>query len=181
MSHSLTNDLHRATTWSIALSVLMIATGVVAVSAPALAGAAVTAVVGWLLIFNGLLHVAVASRAAKPRTVLWEILLGIVYGVVGTYLVASPLGGLQSLTIAVAIYLFIEGILEFVLSFELRPAPGAGWLLFDGIITLVLAALIWSTWPSGAIWVVGTLVGISMFFSGVTRLMFSMVVRRIAA
>jgi uncharacterized membrane protein HdeD (DUF308 family) len=81
----------------------------------------------------------------------------------------------------VAIYLFVEGVLEFVLSFELRPAPGAGWLLFDGIVTLVLAVLIWSTWPSSAMWVVGTLVGISMFFSGMTRLMFSMAVRRIAA
>ena len=126
MSHSLTNDLHRATTWSIALTVLMIATGVVAVCPPALAGAAVTAVVSWLLIFSGLLHVAFAWLAAKPRSVLWEILPGVVYGVVGTYLVASPLGGLQSLTIALAIYLFIEGVLEFVLSFELvkRPAPG---------------------------------------------------------
>jgi uncharacterized membrane protein HdeD (DUF308 family) len=94
---------------------------------------------------------------------------------------ARPLGGLLSLTLAVAIYLFVEGVLEFVLSFELRPAPGAGWLLFDGIVTLVLAVLIWSTWPSSAMWVVGTLVGISMFFSGMTRLMFSMAVRRIAA
>jgi len=81
----------------------------------------------------------------------------------------------------VAIYLSVEGVLEFVLSFELRPAPGAGWLLFDGIVTLVLAALIWSTWPSSALWVVGTLVGLSMFFSGITRLMFSMAVHRVAA
>jgi uncharacterized membrane protein HdeD (DUF308 family) len=41
--------------------------------------------------------------------------------------------------------------------------------------------LIWSTWPSSALWVVGTLVGISMFFSGITRLMLSMAVRRIVA
>jgi uncharacterized membrane protein HdeD (DUF308 family) len=181
VSHSLTNDIHRAATWSIALSILMISAGIIAVFLPALAGVAVTAVIGWLLIFSGLLHVAFAWRANKPRTVLWEILLGVVYGAVGIYLVASPLGGLQSLTIAVAIYLLIEGVLELVLSFELRPAPGAGWLLFDAIVTLVLAALIWSTWPSSAIWVVGTLVGISMLFSGITRLMFSMALRRIAA
>jgi uncharacterized membrane protein HdeD (DUF308 family) len=43
----------------------------------------------------------------------------------------------------------------------------------------VLAVMIWSTWPSSSVWVVGTLVGISMFFSGITRLMLSMAVRRI--
>ena len=43
------------------------------------------------------------------------------------------------------------------------------------------AVMIWSTWPSSALWVVGTLVGISMFFSGITRLMLSMAVRRIVA
>ena len=88
---------------------------------------------------------------------------------------------MASLTLAVAMYLLIEGVLEFVLSLQLRPAPGSGWLLADGIITLVLAVMIWSTWPSSALWVVGTLVGISMFFSGITRLMLSMAVRRMTA
>lgn len=103
------------------------------------------------------------------------------YGVIGFYLLARPVAGLASLTFAVAIYLFIEGVLEFILSFQLRPAPGTGWLLVDGIITLVLALMIWSTWPSSAAWVIGTLVGISMFFSGATRLMLSLAVRRIVA
>jgi uncharacterized membrane protein HdeD (DUF308 family) len=53
--------------------------------------------------------------------------------------------------------------------------------MLDGIITLVLALMIWSTWPSSAVWVVGTLVGISMLSSGVTRLMHSLAVRRVVA
>lgn len=178
---SLTNDIHRAATWSIGLSTLMIAAGVIAVFAPALAGAAVTAVIGWLLMISGLLHIVFAWRASKARAVLWEVLIGVIYGAVGIYLLASPAGGLLSLTLAVAIYLFIEGILEFALAVELRPAAGAGWLLFDGIVTLLLAVLIWGTWPSSATWVIGTLAGISMFFSGITRLMFATVVRRMVA
>ena len=181
MANSMTTDVHEATTWSIVLSVLMIAAGVLAICVPVIAGIAVTAIVGWLLVFSGLLHLAFAWRAGRAGAVLWELLLGIVYGSIGFYLLASPVGGLASLTLAIAIYLLIEGVLEFVLSFQLRPAPGSGWLLVDGVITLVLAVLIWSTWPSSALWVVGTLVGISMFFSGITRLMLSMAVRRIVA
>ena len=95
--------------------------------------------------------------------------------------VANPVAGLAGLTFAVAAYLFIEGVLEFILSFQLRPRPGTGWLLVDGVITLILAVMIWSTWPSSAAWVVGTLIGISMFFSGLTRLMLSAAVRRAVA
>ena len=181
MANSITGDVHKATMWSIVLSVLMIAAGVAAIGVPVIAGVTVTAIIGWLLVFSGLLHVAFAWRARRAGAVLWEVLLGMVYGAIGFYLLASPVAGLASLTLAIAIYLLIEGVLEFVLSFQLRPAPGSGWLLVDGVITLVLAVLIWSTWPSSALWVVGTLVGISMFFSGITRLMLSMAVRRIVA
>ena len=179
MANGMTAGVHRATTWSIVLSVLMIAAGVLAICVPAIAGIAVTALVGWLLVFSGLLHLAFAWRAGRAGAVVWEILLGVLYGGIGFYLLASPVGGLASLTLAIAMYLLIEGVLELVLSFRLRPAPGSGWLLVDGIITLVLAVMIWSTWPSSALWVVGTLVGISMFFSGITRLMLSLAVRRI--
>src|SRR5213593_4545597 len=58
MANSMIGDIHKAATWSIVLSVLMIATGVLAISVPMIAGIAVTALVGWLLIFSGLLHLA---------------------------------------------------------------------------------------------------------------------------
>jgi uncharacterized membrane protein HdeD (DUF308 family) len=181
MANALTADVRKATTWSIALSVLMIVAGVLAIGVPMVAGVAVTAIVGWLLLFSGLLHLAFAWRAGRAAAVLWEILLGVLYGAIGFYLIASPVAGLESLTLAIALYLVIEGVLELVLSVRLRPAPASGWLMIDGIITLALAVMIWSTWPSSAAWVVGTLIGIGMVFSGITRLMFSMAVRRILA
>lgn len=181
MANSMTDDIHRAATWSLVLSVLMIAAGVLAIAAPVVAGVALTAIVGWLLAFSGALHLVFAWRAGRARAVVWEILLGIVYGAIGIYLVAHPLAGLASLALVLAIYLLIEGVLELVLSFQLRPAPGTGWLILDGVVTLVLAVMIWSTWPSSSLWVVGTIVGISMLFSGISRLVLSIQVRRITA
>jgi uncharacterized membrane protein HdeD (DUF308 family) len=181
MANSQTAGLHRATTWSIVLSVLLIAAGAVAILSPMIAGVAITVVVGWLLIFSGALHLAFAFGSGRAAAVVWQVLLGLAYGFIGVYVLANPVAGLASLTFAIAIYLFVEGVLEFMLSFQLRPAPGSGWLLADGIITLILAVMIWSTWPSSATWVVGTLVGISMFFSGFTRLMLSLAVRRVLA
>jgi uncharacterized membrane protein HdeD (DUF308 family) len=59
--------------------------------------------------------------------------------------------------------------------------PGSNWLLFDGIITLILAVMIWRSLPSSTEWVIGTLVGVSMLFSGVARLSLSMAARRVLA
>ena len=181
MVNTVTGDIHKAATWSIVLSVLMIAAGVLAIFSPAVAGVAVTVFFGWMLIFSGLLHLVFAWQAGRPGAVVWEILIGILYGGIGLYLLAQPVAGLQSLTLALAMYLVIEGVIEFVLSFQLRPLPGTGWLLFDGIVTLLLAVMIASAWPVSAGWAVGTLVGISMLFSGVTRLMLSVAVRQTLA
>jgi uncharacterized membrane protein HdeD (DUF308 family) len=181
MADSLTADFHKATTWSIVLSVLLIVAGVAAIASPLVAGIAITAVVGWLLIFSGILHLFFAWGAGRAGMVVWQVLLGLVYGFIGYYVLTHPVAGLAGLTFAIAVYLFIEGVLEFALSFQLRPLPGSGWLLFDGIVTLILATMIWSTWPSSAAWVVGVLVGISMLFSGMTRLMLSLAARRIVA
>ena len=89
--------------------------------------------------------------------------------------------GLVSLTFGLAVYLFVEGILEFILAVRLRPAPASGWLFVDGIITLILAVMIWRTWPSNTAWVIGVLVGISMLFSGIARLMISLAARRLGS
>jgi uncharacterized membrane protein HdeD (DUF308 family) len=50
---SVNTEIKRAVGWSIALSVLMIAAGVLAIIAPPVSGIAVTILVGWLLVFRG--------------------------------------------------------------------------------------------------------------------------------
>jgi uncharacterized membrane protein HdeD (DUF308 family) len=51
-------------------------------------------------------------------------------------------------------------------------------MLLDGIVTLLLGLLIYLQWPSSSAWAIGTLVGVSLIFSGVTRVMVSLAVRR---
>jgi len=167
--------------WSVGLSALMIVAGLLAIVVPTVAGMAVTLFVAWLLIFSGAAHILFGWHTRSNGGFLWELLVGILYIVVGSYLLVNPVAGLASLTLALAIYLFAEGVLELILSFQLEPLPGWGWLLFDGIVTLVLAAMIWRTWPSSTTWVIGTLVGVSMFFSGIARLMLSLAARRLVS
>ena len=167
--------------WSIALSVLMILTGVLAIMIPPVAGIAVLVVVAWLLMFSGAAHLVFAWHTRTAGGMVWELLLGILYILVGVYALLNPVAGLASLTLVLAIYLFMEAVLELILSFRLRPLAGSNWLLIDGIITLILAVLIWRSWPSSSEWVIGTLVGIRMLFSGAARLSLSLAARRAVA
>jgi uncharacterized membrane protein HdeD (DUF308 family) len=167
--------------WSIGLSVLMLVAGILAIVMPPVAGIAVLVIVAWLLMFSGVAHLVFAWHTRTAGGMIWELLLGILYIFVGVYALLHPAAGLASLTLFLAAYLFVEGVLEFVLSFRLRPMPGSSWLLFDGIITLILAILIWRSWPSSTEWVIGTLVGVSMIFSGAARLSLSLAARRVLA
>ena len=165
--------------WSVGLSILMIVAGILAIVIPPVAGIAVVVVVAWLLIFSGAAHLVFAWHVRSTGGVIWEVLLGILYAAVGVYTLIHPVAGLAALTLVLAIYLFVEAVFELILSFRLRPMPGSNWLLFDGIITLILAILIWRSWPSSTEWVIGTLLGISMLFSGVSRLSLSLAARRL--
>jgi uncharacterized membrane protein HdeD (DUF308 family) len=67
-----------------------------------------------------------------------------------------------------------------MLWWKSRSARGSIWILFDSLVTLVLGGMIYVHWPSSSVWAVGTLVGISMIMSGITRLMLSLAVRKMA-
>jgi len=181
MANSLTDDLHKATTWPIVLSVLIMIAGFLAIAVPYIGGIAFTLVVAWMLIFAGVLHIVYAFRSGRAGAAVWQVFLGIVYGFIGVYILMHPVAGLAGLTFAIALYLFAEAVIELVMAYQLRPAPGSGWLVFDSIVTFILAVMIWSTWPSSSAWVLGLLVGISMLFSGLSRLMLALSVRRVTA
>jgi len=165
--------------WSIALSVLLIVMGLLAIAAPLVAGVAVTSVVGWLIVFGGVMHLVFAWHVRGAGEYVWELLVGVLYLVVGEFVVWHPLAGLVGLTVVLGSYLLAKGIFELVLGFRLRPVPGSGWLLVDAVISLVLAGMIWWHLPSAAAWVVGTLVGFGILFSGISRLALSLAAKRV--
>ncbi|MGH9597835.1 MAG: HdeD family acid-resistance protein [Edaphobacter sp.] len=168
----------KAINWSIALSILLIVAGLFAICIPSVSGIAITLIFGWLMVISGLTHFLFAFKTHTTGSLIWELLIGAVYIFTGIYLVLHPLDALFALTLILACYLFFEAIVEFIQFFQLRPRHGAGWLIVDGIVTLFLAIMIWYSWPASSVWVIGTLVGISMVFSGFSRLMLSLAAKR---
>lgn len=170
--------VRHASTTSIVLGVLLIILGMLALASPFLAAVAVNAIVAWLIVFAGIVHLALAFRVHTAGSVIWKLLVGIAYVCFGIYVVLHPTLGVISLTLILASLFLVEGILDLVLYAKMRHIQGASWFLFDGIVTLLLGLLIYMQWPSSAAWAIGTLVGVSLIFSGVARVMMSFAVRK---
>ncbi|WP_260704225.1 HdeD family acid-resistance protein [Edaphobacter flagellatus] len=178
-ANPITDFAHKTANWSLVLSILLILAGFFTLMIPFVGGIGVAIFVGWALIVSGVTHFILAFKTHTTGSLLWELLLGAIYLFTGVYLLMHPLAGLTTLTLLLAIYLFTEAVFEVVLYFQVRPRDGSGWLLFDGLITFLLALMIWRSWPSSSVWAIGTLVGVSILFSGISRLMLSLAAKRV--
>jgi uncharacterized membrane protein HdeD (DUF308 family) len=158
-------------------AILLIIVGFFALALPFEAGVAIAIVVAVLVIVAGIAHLAGSFAARTTGGFFWRLLVGCAYLIAGVYLLINPRLSLVSLTLALAVLFFVEGIFHIVTYFQVRSAPGSGWLLFDGIVTLILAVMIWKSWPASAVWALGTIVGINLLMSGFTRLMYSRALR----
>lgn len=163
---------------SIAISVLMIVIGLLALAMPLLAGVAVAAIFGWGLILMGFLHLVLGWQVRGLGAHIWEFFVALVYLFCGIYTLMHPLAGLVGLTAILGAYLLIKGIAELVGGLAARRIPGSGWLLLDGVISLVLAGIIWAHVLAAATWVIGTLLGFSILFTGFSRLLLLLSVKR---
>ena len=169
--------VRKASGWSMLWGILMFICGILAISLPLASSIGIVIVLAWLILFAGISHLIFAFQSHSVGGFLWQVLLAVVYGIAGVYMLMNPLLGVLSLTLVLAVFLLFEGILEIALYFGIRRVRYSGWVLFDGIITLILGILIWRQWPSSSVWVIGSLVGISLIFSDISRFMLSLAVR----
>lgn len=166
-------------TGSIILAVLLIIFGFLAIIIPFAASWGVVLVVAWLIVFSGGTQFIHAFQSKGVGHILWKLLVAVIYLIVGFYFLLHPLLGVAAFTFALAIFFVLEGVSDLIGYFQHRGNPGAGWILFDGIVTLILGLMVWRQWPSSSLWVIGTLVGISMIFTGTTRLMLGVAAKKV--
>ena len=159
-------------------AILLIIFGFLAIALPFATSWGVVVVIAWLIVFSGGFQFVHAFHSRGVGSILWKLLVAILYLIVGIYFLLHPLLGVAAFTFALAIFFVVEGVFDLVAYFQSRHVAGSGWILFDGIITLLLGLLVWRQWPSSSLWVIGTLVGISMIMTGTTRLMLGLAARR---
>jgi uncharacterized membrane protein HdeD (DUF308 family) len=171
--------VQKASGWSMVWGIVMLICGILAIALPLASSLGIVILLGWLILFAGVSHLIFAFQSPSIGGFLWKVLLAVLYGFAGIYMLMNPLLGVISLTLVLAVFLLFEGVMEIVLYFNIRNVRNSGWVFFDGIITLILGFLIWSHWPSSSVWIIGTLIGVSLICSGISRFMLSMAVWRL--
>ena len=162
------------------VGVLLLVAGFLSVVAPLGAGLSLTMMIGVLLLLSGAAQLLLVFRAGSFGAGALMAFFAILSLVAGGYMMSQPLAALATLTLFLAGYFIASGIVQIVGAFGARPEPGWGWLLFGGIVSLVLGVMIWRQFPLSGVWALGTLVGIQLLASGWTLIAVGGLVREAA-
>jgi uncharacterized membrane protein HdeD (DUF308 family) len=162
----------------LAQGIVMMVLGFLAVAEPNVATVAVGIFVGWLFFVGGVFRALSVWRSRQLPGFAWSMLTAVLAIVLGLILILRPLAGVLTLTMVLVAFFIIEGIASILAAIEHRQHLRSwGWVVFSGIIDLLLAYLIWQGWPSSADWAIGLLVGVNMLFFGLSLVMTALAAR----
>jgi uncharacterized membrane protein HdeD (DUF308 family) len=151
--------------WFLAFGIGLLALGVAAVARSVTATVASMLFFGWLLIAACGIEIAQAVMVGHWAGFFHHLLGAILFGVTGLLLVTRPVISAEAVTFVMAIFFLIGGLFELIGSFVIA-LPGWGWQAADGIITLILGAMVLAQWPASGLWVIGLFIGIDLIFYG---------------
>jgi uncharacterized membrane protein HdeD (DUF308 family) len=185
MTTDVSNDIKKDagikknTNRSLIIGALLIVLGIVAIALPSVSTIFAETWFALILISSGFAKLVYATETRHQGGFIWKLLLSGLYIATGIMLFVNPLTGVLTLTLLLGSFLLTEGVFELILAFRLRPQQNWTWVLGDGIITLLLGAMIWFQWPFNAPWLIGTLVGVSVLFTGISRVGLSLNARSV--
>ncbi len=178
-------DVENPQIWSIALGMLLIILGIlaiiilpsimaiIAIASSSLAMQSMTVVLAWTFLIAAILRINLAIETRRARGFGLNILLSIIQFAVSSLLVNGIIGSIFPLTLALGIAVFIEGVFEVFLAFRLRPKSSWNWLILKGIVTIIIGISIWSEKPFSIIGILALLPGISLISTGIWTIIFS--------
>ncbi len=162
--------------WGLAMGIIMILLGIFAVLYPIFTSASIVFLLGVVLVVAGIVQIVHAFSWQGWGKTVWHALVGLVYGVVGLFLMFYPLAGLVTLAVLLAIYFIVSGLLRIILSISARHTQSWGWMLFSGIVSVILGIIVIVGFPVLTMVLVGLLIGIDLVVNG-----FALTYRSIAA
>ena len=160
--------------------VIAIILGIMAMMMPGLIGVSVVYLLGVIVLIAGIMRMIWAFQAGGLGKGLLMFAIGLLTLLVGLALLVHPLFASGLLTIMLALYFILDGISEIAAGFQRRPSDGWGWMLFGGIVSILLGMMIWRQFPLSGLWAIGILLGIKLFFVGLIMVMTGSAVRSLS-
>jgi uncharacterized membrane protein HdeD (DUF308 family) len=180
MTTATDNHTKSAANWSLALGVLILLLGIVALFVPTLTALAANFALAWIALATGMLQLIHAYQTRKKSHTGWQVMTGLLYLVISALLLIYPVQGIAAIALMLGALILMVGVAELLLALQRRPASGWGWVLVSGIVSMLGGVLIAISWPDDAFLLVAAYVGISMISGGVWRIMMSFAIRNAA-
>lgn len=164
--------------WLLAWGVVLILLGFFAISLTTLTTIVSVMILGIVIFIAGIILFIDAFKFWSNNWLgfLIHILLGILYVVVGFFLIQSPLLGSISLTLFLGVFYLVAGIFRTLYALSSRLYRWV-WVVFSGIISIILGLLILSSWPASGVYIIGLFVGIDLLFIGWAYVMIALSLR----
>src|SRR6201991_1557451 len=153
--------------WIVALGVVYLLAGLVALGSVAMATVASVLVVGVMMIVAGVAEVLSAFQIKNWGKFLLWVLLGVLYIIAGFVTFQNPLLAAALLTLILGGVLVASGIMRIFLAFSMKRATPWIWVGLSGLITLLLGALILAKWPVSGLYILGLFLGFDLVMAGV--------------
>jgi uncharacterized membrane protein HdeD (DUF308 family) len=177
MADAMAVDPKRTARWVTILGIVMIAAGILAVLAPGPAALAATVFFSVMFVIGGVAEIAHAIATRTEAGFGWKLVCGIATLVLGVLFAVFPVAGIATLALLVGALLFAHGVASGILAFKLKPQKGWGWILFDAIVSIVVAILVAIGWPATSIAIIGLLTGFMLISTGIWRIMLARTLR----
>jgi uncharacterized membrane protein HdeD (DUF308 family) len=166
--------------WIIALGVVYIIAGLVALSSVVMATVVSVFVVGIMMVIAGVAEIVNAFQIKTwGRFLLW-LLLGALYVVAGFLTFENPLLAAAILTLFLGVALIVSGVMRIILAFSMQAAMPWVLVLLSGVITLLIGLVIVAHWPVASLYVLGIFLGVDLVFAGASWLAIGLGLRRAA-
>jgi uncharacterized membrane protein HdeD (DUF308 family) len=168
--------------WIVALGVIFMIAGVIALGSVVAATASAVLIVGVMMIMAGVAEIIAAFNVKDwGKFAVW-MLLGVLYVAAGVICFLNPFAAATVLTLMLGFALVVGGIVRMFLAWHMREAGKPwGWVVVSGIISLLLGLMIIAQWPASSFFVLGIFLGIDLIFIGSGWIAIGMALRQRAA
>ncbi len=163
-----------------ALGILSLVLGIVGLFISVAVTIASTIIFGVFAVIAGILFFVEAFSQDGTGTKILMLLVGVLYIIGGTVMVVYPTMSAVSITLVMAIFLMAIGVVRIISGFMMRQESSA-WIMvvINGVLGLILGALVYSGWPESGAWVIGMFVSIELIVQGITILAISSAAKKV--
>lgn len=171
--------IHHCWPWFFFLGIATIGVGIAAISSACTATLATVTLFGYLLLAGGIIQIVNAFLARNWRGFFLLALIGLLHFFAGELMIEHPGKVAEVLTVMLAIAFLVGGVARLIYCF-MHSFPGQTWVLFSGLITLLLGLSIWRQLPESSEFIIGLFIGIDLIFSGLSWVMLGLAIKSLA-